>query len=903
MTVPFLSLGMMIGDAHVEVLERCLNSVLKRTGGPLVDEIVLGWNGSNTAALEATLHRLEYDGGMAGPGPLTSARHPNWPPIILVAFKWPGRFDAARNTYWKHCQGEWILWLDGDDEVADAGTPTGLKAIEQVERDYGIPPMPAAANETVTLKNWLASLPLKVNVVFAPYDYARDANGYVLVRQKMKRLVRRSAGHVWYSPEQSGIHEMLTCLGGVPETMAETFGLLVQHSPSEAELVRVTRNKEIVEALTGPSVLSDPRHAYDVANAALVASNLAQANEAISQAIIHAHNDMDRYTYRLARAYIGMAEGNAEKMLQEALAAVGTLPEIRDAYFVACDAYYRLGKWTSVIEWFERGVSKQPTLLQRDQPLAAFTAPRAQAAMAYSYIGLKEKALALVEEMEKEYPKSELTREAGTRVRALIHQQNGEAAMFTSLDFIANQSPWAAAQVIHALKQRKTFDALRAPIQWAAMEHRITNAAANGPRMVLEGETIRLVDGGVITVDDVLNNLEYPVQLLDAEQAADRRAVKVKTQARVFSGPPHQHIAFYAPTGITRWQCSDFKSDGMGGSESSVALLAKELTNRGHFVTVFTNKRFHPITTLWDGVIEKDCSQFRPDEWMGDDIVVFCRAPWMARENPPATKNVWCWHQDNGYGNKWLWNEDLLKRQGQFFVSHFAAGSLLHDAGVAPDAGKLAVRWAVLGNGIEAKWNVKSPVDRGLTVMYASNPSRGLAMLLDAWPLVLKEVPEAALNVACEWNVMLQTTQAEPGLGIAQQVQQLKERLITSPRTTNLGWLQQEALRAHLLASKVYAYPGGPMPEGFGVVLVQAEAAGCRVVAPQEGALPEVLSTKATSWLPAKTTEAVAATIVEALRAPSPLQPVLGRHYWSAVADRFLAATEPIREAGMGVSP
>lgn len=885
---PYISLGMMLGDAHVGVLERCLKSVLNRSSGSLVDEIVLGWNGKDEKGLRAALGKLEY----------SSTELEGWwkgcaqnPPLKVVPFEWPGRFDTARNIYWKHCRGEWVVWVDGDDEVCDAGTPEGLKAIERVERDYGLPPMPTSVNAPVTLKAWLQNLPPKVNCVYTPYDYMTDENGYVQVRQKMKRIVRRSAGHIWHSPEQSGIHEILTCIGGVAEVMAETFGLLIQHHPSEDEVKRVTRNRAIVEQLTKPGTLSDPRHAYDVANAALTAGNIAMANEAISQAIIHAHNDMDAYTYRLARAFIGMQEGNPEKMLQEAFMAVGLLPEIRDAYFIACDAFYRMGKWLSVIEWFERGVAKTPTLLSRDQPLAVFIAPRAQAALSYAYIGLTEKALKLVEEMEKEYPKSGITIESGQKVRALAHQQGGEVALFNALDYTFAVSPSVAWKMVQALRSVHALDVLRSTVPWGALERRIEDAAVNhGFR--LDGGVARFLDNGVINTDDVLDGIRrsnHALQPMTVEIVEERRAAKVVTRSRL-NPNASRRIAFYAPTGIYRWECREFETLGMGGSESAVALLARELADLGHEVTTFTNKRSVPITALWRGVIEKDCSQYRPAEWNSDSIVVFCRAPWMAREDPPKSKNVWCWHQDNGYGNPWMWARDTAKRQQHLFVSNFARTSVLGDGGFVPTDSDLPGS-AVIGNGILPEFGTPSKTRKLKTVVYASNPSRGLAALLKAWPLVLAQEPEAHLSVACEWNVMLATEQDEPGLSVLAKTQAIQAALDTTPNSTSLGWIPQSKVLELFRSSDVYAYPGGPMPEGFGIALVQAQAAGCKVVAPSEGALPEVLEDKATYWLRSKDPDEIARRILNAMRGGPAGEPRnLERHYWSSVADRFLTA-------------
>ena len=922
---PYLTLEMICGDDHAggDALGRCLKSVLVRSGGPLVDAIGLTFNGSDNGLeqLGLTLAALGY---LVPSDPKLLASTLHGPvPLTLRQCPWPGRFDLARNDGWRHARGEWVLWLDCDDTVADAGTPEGLRAIERVERDYGLvgpegsgaSPPPSGMPDN--LKTWLAQLPLPINVVYCPYDYTIDENEYVHVRQKMKRIVRRSAGHVWHSPEQSGIHEVLTAFGGVSETMAETFGLLIQHRPTQSELERVVRNSEIVKKLTRPEIFSDARHAYDVSNAALIAGDLKKANEAISAAIVYANNDMDRYTYRLARAYVGLQENSHEKMLQEAFAAVGILPEIRDAYFIATEAFYHMGKWASVVEWYERGVTKVPTLLSRDQPLASFICPRAQAALAYVNLGRPDKAMELVKEMEKEYPKAGLTVEVGTKIRATAARQKGECALFDALEFMAGVSPKSAKEMLVGIKSTHIFDALRTTMPWKALERRVEQATQNlGPMCFEQTDAttsiVKSDDDGVIGLDDILENVaplgwnggprqfnDAVPQILNAELSIDSRSARCVVRERATKRP--QRIAFYAPTGVSRWECSEFDSEGQGGSESSVALLANELTTLGHEVTVFTNKRGFALTSLWRGVIQKDCSQYHPSEWVHKDIVIFCRAPWMVRDDPPATKHVFCWHQDNGYGydNPRLWSPELVEKQQHLFVSKFAAGSLLHyvSAGSGSSTSFKLPKINILGNGIspDCASNWPDVSGRNLhSVVYASNPSRGLGKLLEAWPEVLKQVPDAQLIVMCEWRVMLLTTQDQPGQKPREVLERLQGQLAASPNTISLGWQPQNRVLEVLKRAAISCYPGGPMPEGFGVALVQAQACGCDVLAPESGGLPEVLGNHYETLGEGQ----LVTQLIANLQNPSTLDQrkarsawTLEAHAWPTVARRFLELT------------
>ena len=83
------------------------------------------------------------------------------------------------------------------------------------------------------------------------------------------------------------------------------------------------------------------------------------------------------------------------------------------------------------------------------------------------------------------------------------------------------------------------------------------------------------------------------------------------------------------------------------------------------------------------------------------------------------------------------------------------------------------------------------------------------------------------------------------------------------------------------------------MPEGYGIALAQAAAAGCAVVFPQEGALPDIHSHQY-MVPPVKSEEAAKQfldTVVRAMTGDTDrvavAQSILDRHTWEKVADRL----------------
>ncbi|MFN3420248.1 MAG: glycosyltransferase [Armatimonadota bacterium] len=99
---PLISLCMIVKN-EADNLPRCLDSV-----NGIVDEIVI----VDTGSTDETPQIAERYGAK------------------VIHFEWTGSFSDARNEYLKHATGEWILWLDADEALAD-GKENLRKILEQ----------------------------------------------------------------------------------------------------------------------------------------------------------------------------------------------------------------------------------------------------------------------------------------------------------------------------------------------------------------------------------------------------------------------------------------------------------------------------------------------------------------------------------------------------------------------------------------------------------------------------------------------------------------------------------------------------------------------------------------------------------------------------------------------------
>jgi phosphatidylinositol alpha-mannosyltransferase len=171
-------------------------------------------------------------------------------------------------------------------------------------------------------------------------------------------------------------------------------------------------------------------------------------------------------------------------------------------------------------------------------------------------------------------------------------------------------------------------------------------------------------------------------------------------------------------------------------------------------------------------------------------------------------------------------------------------------------------------------------------------PRKGLPVLLDALPAVLRRHPGARLLVA--------------GRG---DDAELRERLDPALRAhvAVLGELAEEEKAAFLRSVDVYCAPN-LLGESFGVILIEALAAGAPIIASDLDAFAKVLEDGAAGVLVRRgDAAALARALCELLADPDRRaqlsargREVAGRYDWSVLARRVLAVYETVLPSGGG---
>ncbi|MBZ0252212.1 MAG: glycosyltransferase, partial [Candidatus Methylomirabilis sp.] len=140
---------------------------------------------------------------------------------------------------------------------------------------------------------------------------------------------------------------------------------------------------------------------------------------------------------------------------------------------------------------------------------------------------------------------------------------------------------------------------------------------------------------------------------------------------------------------------------------------------------------------------------------------------------------------------------------------------------------------------------------------YTSTPFRGLDLLLDALPDIRSAAPEATLRVFSGMRVYRQDPAEE-----AARYGGLYRRCAATPGAAYEGPVAQPALAAALRETAVLAYPN-TFPETSCIAVMEAMAAGCRVVTSDLGALGETSAGFAALVPPRATPEAYRGRFVQ----------------------------------------
>lgn len=288
------------------------------------------------------------------------------------------------------------------------------------------------------------------------------------------------------------------------------------------------------------------------------------------------------------------------------------------------------------------------------------------------------------------------------------------------------------------------------------------------------------------------------------------------------------------------------KKQGLGGSESAVILISKELSVIGFDVTVFNNcdDSSHSSTGVYDNVryIDNKDSKDHKEQY---DVVIVSRtvAPFTSRDYPflhTASKRLLWLHDTFIEGDQIV--EDLVV-SGK--INHILTLSDWHTSYILTCAHGKKRNYEVLKKSIFQTRNGAvcyipevdlSKKDRNQFV-YNSSATKGMLPLVEhIWPEIKKQMPDAKLSIIGGYYRFREGAapdEQENTVSELSKRQDLKDLGITFT-----GVIPQHEIAEILSKSSMMLYPGA-FPETFGISALESLLYNTPLVTTRFGALEE----------------------------------------------------------------
>lgn len=284
-------------------------------------------------------------------------------------------------------------------------------------------------------------------------------------------------------------------------------------------------------------------------------------------------------------------------------------------------------------------------------------------------------------------------------------------------------------------------------------------------------------------------------------------------------------IAFYAGNCIPI-HANTLEERPLGGTETALIRVSEILSKRGHEVYVFTKMQSPPSSTpsyYFHG---------RLLEFGEYDLLVVIQ-DWNALFYGARYKKAFFWTGDgwDQYVNYGLGDKRVIRKLDKFIaVSNWQATELCNRSGFPLS------KTSIIGNGVHLPYFEGSEIRVRKRLIFASAPYRGLRFVPDIYLNLKKKHPELELHIFAGMSVY-DTDKPYQGPELA-EAQRLGEIFKKIPGVTIHGNVLQKQLAREMMKSSILIYPNSTF-ETCCIVALEAQAAGCPIVAGRNSALPE----------------------------------------------------------------
>ncbi len=700
-------------------------------------------------------------------------------------------FAAARQFGWDRAKSDFIMWLDCDD-VVEGAAKIGSVVADMRERG--------------------------LDSAMLNYDYAQDDNGNVTMRLPRERIVRRGASR-WVQP----VHEVL-----VPEGKSAFYSepnVVHLRGKDNLPVLWHNRNLKILthwEENTKPTDESiDPRMLFYMG----MEERWSFPEDALKHFALYVKksgwDEEKALAYCLSGAiYEGM--GKYHEAMREFSMSTMEFKKNPDGLLGNARCAYYLRNWSKTIEWTNEAFKVmeenkgRPSMLMEDLHDRAWH-PYVYLSVAFYNTSQFEKCIAACKNGLKIMPSDpHLVGNLKAAREQLEKAEKKDSNVEMHLDLKLRRSEPLDAQPLDIPSDVLLMMALQiwkrceSPKKKVSFTMSLPESLSSDPK-IAEARMMSIVESHRAIVEE-----KKTFALPDMTRVKMVSGGGRKLKIGIWTGPAWE-----------KWSPNSINNGGIGGSETAVVHMARELSKRGHEVHVFAT---------WDGFDGGvQYTNFEAVKGFSGDVLVSSRQPVVLLEDRWNVKASFVWAHDIHVGQSPIVDSALLKADGLLALSSWHAKYMRSVYPFLEDGKVFITR-----NGIDVSRFAAEPVKPSRKLIYTSSPDRGLMRLLQLFPRIRVNVPDAELHVYYgfyNWKSMSEATGNQAELD---KIKIYEKVLSETAGVFNHGRVGQQELADAFLSSRVWGYPTW-FSETSCITAMEAQAAGCVPVTSNVAALAETV--------------------------------------------------------------
>jgi glycosyltransferase involved in cell wall biosynthesis len=884
-----LGMAIIVKDAE-RTIENCIKSFIEH-----VDQCVVVFGGKSTDNTEVIVRSM----------------CDIYPHLTCYDFDWCKDFSAARNFSFGKLKTDWLCWLDADDWLY----------------------------HPEEMRKHIANIPDDVGAIWFPYHYAQDEFGNVTTIYERERILRAKCGWIW----QNRVHEVVSPL--FPCRYVRTDAIINVHDHTGGH-ERSTRNFDLlfmmqkenpddrrIELYLGHQFFADGQWLKSADWYMKFCSHTNVLPLEKFQALCYA-----------SRALRNMGDNQAAEC---ALQAVSLCPQYKDGYMESAHSFLRAGDYDKAIQFAMLADARDSSLktLMQETPTVIFVNPLDYTFNRYALLSeayLKKEnlpeALKWALEAQKVRPTPELQGNLNFIQQNLTRKKVYDAIQLISTDLINSSEYFKLAKIneITPFWFRDTQENLKLQ---AVISNQIKDVIPKN-EVHIDGDTAIVNVRNSVDINKLLKDIDKQykkVKVICSYPLTGKQGnvLSIKDMEDIFISSEKRHlvnlrsetsriwfeyenteikgkfIRMFLGQGLEHWNPHTINNIGCGGSETAAAMVAKRFAEKGHNPILYAMDN-----QIWDGVMYRSFDRYNPQ--MTDcDWFISSRVPDIFNGKINAAQK-WLWVHDVHCGERLTpeaaaeinvivalshWHVDFLKRVYPFLkdaevvdmddqdktYEDVCTPVVFHQDAKCRRLPKIAI----IGNGLNTDKFQKTIKKVPHSFIWCSSPDRGLEQLLNLWPGIMKQWPDATLRIFYGWNYF------DSSLFIQSQ-REFKERIKQLVKQPGVQWcnrIGQEELAIELLKAEAMVYPPPhDFRETYGIAFLEAQAAGTIVFYRQNGALGETVGDRGVPLALDMTADKIVETVINTLqdKALCDTLRVKGKEYagkrsWDLQADKFLS--------------